>query len=155
MRKFLVYLSAFISALFAPFLFPLLAFAQTATPAVTNVGIQPPSGAVDASLVSISNIPQFVLNLLFLIGIVVAVAFLIYGGIRWVLSRGDKAAVDAARAHIVAAIVGLIIVVAAFVIVGVVFSLLGVANPLDKRHFQLPTLISPGPVAPVRPTQIP
>jgi len=62
----------------------------------------------------------------------VAVAFLIYGGIKWILSGGDKQAVESARNHIVAAIVGLVIVAGAFVIIGVVFKLLGQTNPITN-----------------------
>lgn len=147
MRKIL---AAFSSSLFTFFAFPALALAQivNTTPGVTNVQVAPPLGSVNPGAVNVANIPQFILNLLFLIGIIVAIAFLIYGGIRWVVSRGDKAAVDAARSHIVAAIVGLIIVVAAFVIVSVVFALLGVPNPLNNRTFQLPTLTNPGDTQP-------
>lgn len=146
-RKIFIFILSFLTI----FLTPVLAFAQggpvvvppTAVP--TNVIIGAPKGAIPSGAVDVAKIPQFILNLLFLIGIIVAIVFLIYGGIRWVFSRGDKAAVDTARGHIVAAIVGLIIVVAAFVIVNVVFSLLGVQNPLNAGSFQLPTLVNPGP----------
>lgn len=110
--------------------------------AATNVPIAPPKGAIDVGEVKIEKIPQFILNLLFLVGVIVAVAFLIYGGIRWIISGGDKTAVESARNHIVAAIVGLVIVAGAFFIVQVVFSLLGVSNPLSET-FTLPTLKNP------------
>lgn len=69
---------------------------------------------------------------MFIIGVVVAVIFLIYGGIKWILSGGDKTAVESARNHIIAAIVGLIIVVGAFFIIGLIFQLLGQANPITN-----------------------
>ena len=148
MRKFLIFIFSFLAVFFAP----VSTIAQAVTSMPTNVPIDAPKGAIPVNTVDITKIPQFVLNLLFLIGIIVAIAFLIFGGIRWIFSRGDKAAVDAARGHIVAAIVGLIIVVSAFVIVNVVFSLLGVQNPLGTGPFQLPTLTNPGPI---QPTQAP
>lgn len=144
MRKIL---SAFSASILSLLCSPALAFAVTPGLSGTLVPINAPLGSIATGAVDVVNIPQFILNLLFLIGIIVSIAFLIYGGVRWVLSRGDKTAVDAARSHIVAAIVGLIIVVAAFVIVNIVFTLLGVANPL-KGTFQLPTLTNPGPVQP-------
>ncbi len=109
-----------------------------------SVGIKPPSGSITG--VAIENIPQFIINFLFIIGIIIAVAFLIYGGIKWILSGGDEKQVEAARNHIIAAIVGLIIVVGAFFIISVVFSILGVANPLNTNGgtFNLPTLRNPG-----------
>lgn len=117
--------------------------AAVTTFAQTTVNVQPPQGAINN--LSVQNLPQFVINLLFIIGLIVAVAFLIYGGIKWILSGGDKTAVESARNHIIAAIIGLIIVVAAFFIINIIFTLLGVNNPLKNGQFQLPTLSNPGP----------
>ncbi|MEX2007505.1 MAG: pilin [Candidatus Levyibacteriota bacterium] len=116
------------------------AFAQT-------INVKPPSGSIPSNT-PVENFPQFLINLLFIIGLIVAVAFLIYGGIKWILSGGDKTAVESARNHIIAAIVGLVIIVGAFFIISIVFTLLGVANPLTGGQFQLPKLNAPGPTAP-------
>jgi lysylphosphatidylglycerol synthetase-like protein (DUF2156 family) len=107
----------------------------------TSFSITPGTGYATTGI-ELSSIPGFIFTLLLLVGVVIAVAFLIYGGIKWVLSGGDKAAVDAARKHIVAAIIGLVIIVLAFVIVSFVFQLLGVGNPLTG-NFCIPTLMKP------------
>lgn len=107
-----------------------IAFAQT------PINLQPPTGSINN--VAIQNIPQFIITLLFVIGIIVAISFLIYGGIKWVMSGGDKAAVESARNHIVAAIVGLVIVAGAFFILNVVFALLGVN--FNISNLCIPTL---------------
>ena len=104
------------------------------------IPITPPPGSVGN--VPVENIPQFVITLLFVIGIVIAVAFLIYGGIRWVLSGGDKTKVEAARSHIVASIIGLVIIAASFLIFSLVFQILGVRNPLTGE-LCIPTLQDP------------
>lgn len=104
------------------------------------IPITPPPGSI--SNVPVENIPQFIVTLLFVIGIVIAVAFLIYGGIRWVLSGGDKTKVEAARGHIVASIIGLVIIAAAFLIFSLVFQILGVRNPLTGG-LCIPTLQDP------------
>ncbi len=105
------------------------------------IPIIPPAGSIiDASL---ENIPQFIIQLIFVIGIIIAIVFLIYGGIKWVLSGGDKAAVEAARNHIVAAIVGLVIIGASFLIFSLVFQLLGAQNPILGRSLCIPTLKDP------------
>jgi len=98
--------------------------------AQANVVISPPAGSLGD--ICLLKIPQFIIQLIFIIGVLVAVAFLIYGGIKWILSGGDKQAVESARNHIVAAIVGLVIVAGAFVIIGVVFKLLGQTNPITN-----------------------
>lgn len=105
-----------------------------------NIPIAPPAGSI--ANVAVAKLPQFLINLIFVVGIIIAVIFLIYGGIKWILSGGDKQAVEAARNHIIAAIVGLIIVVGAFFIISLVFTLLGQANPLSGG-FHLPTLDNP------------
>ncbi len=112
------------------------AFAQSFT-------ISPGTGYAAAGSIKLENIPGFIVTLLLAVGVVVALAFLIYGGIKWILSGGDKAAVDAARKHIVAAIVGLVIVVTAFVILSFVFQLIGIGNPLTGS-FCIPTLLNGG-----------
>jgi hypothetical protein len=89
--------------------------------------------------IKIGNVPQFLITLLLMVGIVIAIVFLIYGGIRWILSGGDSKQVEAARNHIVAAIVGLVIVVGAFFILNIVFTIL-TGNPFSFNNLCIPTL---------------
>jgi len=51
-----------------------------------------------------------VVQLIFVIAVVVALLYLIYGGFRWLISTGDKGKVSEAREHIVAAIIGLVVI---------------------------------------------
>lgn len=82
------------------------------------------------------SIVSLVVTLLFVIAVIVALVFLIYGGIKWIISGGDKAALDSARNHIVAAIVGLIIVFLAYFIIQVLLGFFG----LSLVNLTLPTL---------------
>ncbi len=61
-----------------------------------------------------------VVTLLFIIAVLIALGFLIWGGIKWITSGGDKSGVESARNHIVAAIVGLVIVFLAFFVINIV-----------------------------------
>ena len=117
-----------------------LALTASAFAAATDISLAPPKGAIES--VKLENIPQFVITLLFVLGIVIALAFLIYGGIKWIVSGGDKAAVDGAKKHIIAAIVGLVIVVCAFVILNFVFQILFGAG-FDLNHLCIPSLSDP------------
>ncbi len=108
--------------------------------AATAIDLAPPKGAIES--VAVEKIPQFVITLLFVLGIVIALAFLIYGGIKWIISGGDKANVDAARKHIVAAIIGLVIVVTAFVILNFVFQIL-FGSGFDLGNLCIPSLENP------------
>ncbi len=73
-----------------------------------------------------------------IVAIVIAVFFLIYGGIKWIVSGGDKTGVESARNHIVAAIVGLVIALLAFFILSVILKLFGITI----ETFTLPNLSS-------------
>lgn len=73
-----------------------------------------------------------------IVAIVIAVFYLIYGGIKWIISGGDKTAVEAARNHIIAAIVGLVIALLSFFILNVVLGLLGIDI---TKGFTLPKLV--------------
>ncbi len=129
MRKSLAFISAGLSYLY-------LAASAFAQP----INIQPPAGS--AENIKIENIPQFIVSILFVIGIIIAIAFLIYGGIKWILSGGDKSAVESARNHIVAAIVGLVIVIAAFFILSAVIQII-TGRPFDLTRLCIPSLTNP------------
>jgi hypothetical protein len=108
--------------------------------AVNNVELTPPPGSIDPNL-DPSKFPQLIIDLLFGVAAFLALAYLMYGGIKWITSRGDKTQVEAARKHIVAAVIGLVVVAGAFFGLRVLFTILGAGsnNPLQDG-FKLPTL---------------
>lgn len=57
-----------------------------------------------------------IITVLFIIAILMSLFFLLYGGIRWISSVGDKGKIDQARSTVVAALVGLVIAFLAFAI---------------------------------------
>lgn len=73
-----------------------------------------------------NSIVGTIVQFLLIIAVVLALMYLVYGGIRYITSGGDKAKVDAARSHITAAVVGLILAFAAYLIVNVVAYVFGV-----------------------------
>jgi len=77
-------------------------------------------------------------TLLFVIAIVISLGFLIYGGIRWIMSGGDKSAVETARNTIVAAIVGLVIVFLSYFILNLVLGFFGL--PSLNQNLTIPKL---------------
>lgn len=75
------------------------------------------------------TIPQLISGAIQLLMIAAAVIFffmLVIGGIRWILSGGDKQQTEAARNQITAALVGLIIVFAAWAIVQLLSTFFGI-----------------------------
>lgn len=69
-----------------------------------------------------------------IIAVLIALFFLIWGGVRWITSGGDKAKVESARGTIIAAIVGLVIAFLAFFILSLALSFFG----LSLSNLQLP-----------------
>jgi hypothetical protein len=61
-----------------------------------------------------------VIVFVFIVAIIIALGFLVYGGIRWITSGGDKGAVDTARNTIIAAVIGLILVFLSYFILNLV-----------------------------------
>ena len=81
------------------------------------------------------------INLIFILAVVAALLYLIWGGFKWLISGGDKTAVQGAREHIVAAIVGLVIIFLSYFILNFV---IGFFIPDFKLNdFKLPTVNNP------------
>jgi high-affinity K+ transport system ATPase subunit B len=72
------------------------------------------------------NLVGNLINIALIVTVIIALAFLIYGGIKWITSGGDKAGVESARNMIVAALVGLVIAFLAYFIIQLVFTLFGI-----------------------------
>ena len=66
-----------------------------------------------------------ILNVVMLMAAVLVFAYLIFGGIQWITSGGDKGKAEEARNKITAAIIGLIIVAASYAIINLIVNFLG------------------------------
>jgi len=86
-----------------------------------------PSGGIDL----VSTIFSNALTIMIILCIVLALIFIVYAGIQWITSGGDKTKLQAARAKLTWAIVGIIIALAAFFIV----SLIGYFFKVDLLKF--------------------
>ena len=78
-----------------------------------------------------------VITTLLIIAVIIAIFFLIWGGIKWILSGGDKAKVESARNTIIGGIVGLVLAFLAYFIVTLVAGLFG----LNIASLTLPNLL--------------
>ena len=86
------------------------------------------------------SIPGMVSGFLMLVLVVAALAFffiLVIGGVKWILSGGDKAHTEAARSQITAALVGLVIVFSAWAIVQLIYTFFGI----NILQLELPTAV--------------
>ena len=66
-----------------------------------------------------------ILNVVLVIGVVAVLFYLVWGGLDWILSGGDKGKTESARNKITSAVVGLIILISAWAIMTFVQQLLG------------------------------
>lgn len=92
---------------------------------VNGTAINPPQGIPTGGLsTSGVDVMQVAYILLFVLGDVLALAFVIYAGIQWTMSGGDKQKIQAARNRLIYSIVGLIVISMSFFIVQTVIKLL-------------------------------
>lgn len=135
MKKALIH--TFVFLLFVT-LFVSGANANGVDPNKSQIDIVPSAiGPIDASA---NDVVRFAINGLIVIGVIASLLFLLWGGLRWILSGGDKGKVDAARSTIVAAIVGLVIVILAYVIINTVLT---IVTGSGLSGFNLPSLTEP------------
>lgn len=99
----------------------------------------------DVDVTDHTTIIRDVINILFVIAGIIALLFLIYGGVRWILSGGDKAKIGEARATLVAAVTGLIITFLAFFIINLVSFFFGLNS---GSIFVIPRLTNEKPLPP-------
>jgi hypothetical protein len=93
-------------------------------------------------------ITQFISNFLgFITGLagIMFLIYLIFAGLSWVSSGGDKGKVEAARNQMTQAALGLVVVIAAYAIAGVVGKVLGldILNPVNVIRSIVPTTAKP------------
>lgn len=117
---------------------PFIAFAPIASAQVSINAC--PGGNFGALCLGASDLSKVItngINFIFVVAALLALVFLIIGGVKWLTSQGEKEGVNKARETIVAAVVGLVIIFLSYLIVNFVLSLfVGV----DLFHLTLPTL---------------
>jgi len=85
---------------------------------------------------SFPTVVQNIVTILFIVSVLVALFFLIWGGIKWIMSGGDKAKIESARNTIIGGIIGLILVFLAFFVIQVIAGLFGITiNQLSLPTF--------------------
>ena len=83
--------------------------------------------------ITIGHVIGFVVDAAVIFGILAALIYIVLGAFNWITSGGDKAKVDSARGHIVAAVIGLIIIFLTLVIINFVLQVLGIGTLTNLR----------------------
>lgn len=88
-----------------------------------TIGVPQPTGM---KITDIGVLISRVISVAFIIAGILAFAFLVMGGIEWLVSGGDKSKTEQARNRITAAIVGLAIVAASWALMKLIAYFFGV-----------------------------
>src|SRR5438067_13621175 len=81
----------------------------------------PPPGSYGLGFIGVA------IGMLFIIAAVLALGFIVYGGIKWITSEGDPKNIQGARNMIIYAVIGLMIVFLAYFAVNIISKFLNVS----------------------------
>lgn len=99
------------------------AFAQQAP---KDINLKPSGKFSNLGTLEPANLISSLIKLALIIAAVVFFFWLVLGGIKWIMSGGDKTKTEEARSQITAALVGLVIVFSAWAIAQLINALFGV-----------------------------
>lgn len=91
--------------------------------AAGTIGVPQPTGM---KITDIGVLISRVISVAFILAGILTFAFLVYGGIEWLTSGGDKGKTESARNRITAAVVGLAIVAASWALMQLISYFFGV-----------------------------
>ena len=74
----------------------------------------------------IQKLIALLISLAFIVGAIVFFFMLITGGIKWMLSGGDKGALESAKAQVTQALIGIVILFSVYLIIKVVETIFGI-----------------------------
>ncbi len=103
-----------------------LAFLAVVPPVLAVNVIVPKGYALD-----LGKLINFILRVVMVIAALLVFSYLIWGGIEWITSGGEKSKTEGARNKITGAVVGLIILAASYAILTLVIGFLGFGS-LDE-----------------------
>jgi len=91
---------------------------------------------------NISELINGLLRLLMIVAALLVFVYLLWGGIEWITSGGDKGKTESARNKITSAIIGLIIMAAAWALLTIVLNFLGYAGLEDVLNQNINEAVS-------------
>lgn len=71
------------------------------------------------------DLVKFGINIVLFVAFVAALLWLIFGGIRWITSGGDKEGTAKAKGTVTSALIGLVIVLGAWILINVILQFFG------------------------------
>jgi hypothetical protein len=104
---------------------PISSYAAGVNPCDNNTGGIPQALCTLGQNGNIGSAIGGVINLLFLVAVLVALFYLVQGGIKWITSEGDSKNVEGARNQIIAAAVGLAVTFLSYLILNLLLQFFG------------------------------
>jgi hypothetical protein len=96
-----------------------IAYAQTNANPCTSLG--PFSTLCNLGSDQFGFVVSTAITIILILTIIISVFYFMYGGIKWIVSRGDKDKIGEARNQIIASLAGLVVVFLAFFVINIVF----------------------------------
>jgi len=90
-----------------------------------------PSGIPAGGLTETYSYGSNILTIVYVIVTILALAYLLWGGYRWIMSGGDKTKIQNARNTLIFAIVGLIFIFLSFLIINIITYIFNVPSIAD------------------------
>lgn len=91
--------------------------------------------------VTIDTLIPRIINTVLFVAFVAALLFLIIGGIKWIMSGGDKEGATKAKETVTSALIGLAIVLGSWILINIVLNFFGATGGLSK--LEAPKLVGP------------
>lgn len=104
----------------------MMTFLSTVFAQANDLSITPDSQFDTPAGFEIGQIVSWAVTAVLVVAGLIFFFMLIIGGLRWILSGGDKAATESARGQITAALIGLVIVFSAWAIAQLINTIFGI-----------------------------
>ena len=103
--------------------------------AIEDISIGKPK---EVQIVELSPLIQGIIRIAFIVAIILTFLFLLWGGLQWIMSGGDKAKYEEARNRITAALIGLVIVALAWLLIKLATHFLGLPDIFGEEGWKIP-----------------
>ena len=103
------------------------AFLANASMVMADVEIEPISTGKGYAT-NFGTMFSSILNVVMLVAALLVFAYMIWGGVEWITSGGDKSKAESARNKLTSAIIGLVIIAASYAIITLVVQFLGFSD---------------------------
>lgn len=111
-------------------------FAKKALADFKDIAIGKPK---EVNITELSPLIQGIIRIVFVVAVILTFLFLLWGGIQWITSGGDKEKYEEARNRITAALIGLAIIALAWLVIKLVTYFFGLPDMFGSDQFLIPT----------------